>query len=260
MRNIKVIEKSMKFIELLAQGSGQKTLAEMANTLTINKTTAYRILRTLVYLGYILQDKHSKKYSLSVQFLQLGGYVLRNIELRQKARPFLEKLWEQTNETVNLMAVEGYKGVLVDVILSNQKIRMVNPLGEQVSFHSSALGKSFLAYLPKQQVDHIIASRGLEKKTERTITDPDKLYEELKEIRSKSYVIDDGEDIEGCVCVGAPVFNHVGMPVGSISISGPMFRLRHKNLIDRITPLVISTADKISKGLGKTNSLNNSTL
>lgn len=251
MRNIKVIEKAMKIMELLAQGSKEKTLTEIAKALNFNKTTAHRIIRTFCDLGYIVQNKESKKYALSLRLLQIWNSVFQNIEIRQEARPFLEHLCKKTNETVNLMIVEQYSAVYADVILSNHRVKMVSSIGERVDFHSTALGKAFLAYLPKEKVDYILELQGLKRKTRRTITDPVRLRRELENIRKQGYAIDDGEDAEGCRCVAAPIFDHENIPVGGISVAGPAFRLTQWKIKEVIAPLVVSTAAGISTKLGK---------
>ena len=102
--------------------------------------------------------------------------------------------------------------------VSNQSV-----LGMTAPLVCTGIGKAILAYMPEEQIDELL-SKPIEKFTDNTITDPDKLREELKKIRNNGYSVDNMEHEYGVKCVAVPVLNHLGQVQGAVSITGPSLR------------------------------------
>jgi DNA-binding IclR family transcriptional regulator len=127
---------------------------------------------------------------------------------------------------------------------------MVSRVGLRVPLHCSSVGKVLSAQLSDQQLHALIKENGLEKRTENTIVDPEKLKHHLKVIRQQGYAIDNEENEKGIRCVGAPVFNQQGQVIAAISISGPAVRITKKIIQKTLKNEVIQTALDISREFG----------
>lgn len=226
----------------------EMTLTEITERSGLGKSSVYKYLNTLEYLGLVEKDPGTKRYRLGIRILELSGAVLENLELRKVTRPFLEELARKCNETIHLMVERDGEGVYIEKIDSPRAIRMYSQIGKKLPLHTGAVGKTLLAHMPESERDEVI-SRPLIRFTENTITDPDKLKKELAAIRERGYALDNEEVEIGLKCVGAPVRDYTGDVVASISIAGPSTRLSEAKIKEYIE-LIKEYAMKISMALG----------
>jgi len=243
------VDKALRIVDFLSNTGRETGIIEIARNLKINKSTVQRIVNTLCRYGYLQQNLESRKYKVGLKFLEISSQILQEMDLRRVARPFLEELRDITRETVHLMILDGTMGVYIDTIESPQRIRMVSPVGTREELHFSSVGKALLAFLPEQKVDEIIKQQGLKRKTPRTITDPNDLKRHLMQVKIRGYSVDWEEGEKDTRCIGAPILDHRGKVVASISVAAPSYRLDQKRM-QQLAPIVIETARKISKNLG----------
>jgi len=162
----------------------------------------------------------------------------------------MQKLMEESEETVELAILDDKEIVYIDKLESYESIRLVARIGSRYStLHPTAVGKVFLAYMPEEDFESIIRERGLKRFTENTITDAEKLKEELKEIRAKGYGFDDQEVKLGVRRIAAPIFDHSEKIAGVIGIAGPTFRMRRERK-EELGRMVKQAAEEISNELG----------
>lgn len=226
--SIAVLDRALDLLEALAESSAGAPLgvSEVARRAGVTKSAAFRILANLERRGYVAKDPVSARYTLGAHLVYLGERFLGAIDLRSAARPALAALWQRFGETVNLGVREGVEVVYVDMIESAHGLRMAAHVGGRDYLHSTALGKSILAYLPPAERDHFLhAPEGLPARTERTITDPVRLRAELELVRERGIAEDRDENEVGARCLSAPIFDHRGAVAGAISVSAPDSRL-----------------------------------
>jgi len=245
----KTVEKALAIIEYLLKNEEAKRITDIAKDLKINTSTVQRIVNTLHGENYLYQDPSSRKYKLGLKFLEISKNILKEIDLRRIASPYLRELRDKTGETVHLMILDDSVGVYIDALESLQRTRVVSSIGTRDDLHYSAVGKAILAYLSESEVERIAKIRGLRKITHKTITNLNLLKQELKKIRNQGYSIDDEEGEVGTRCIGAPIFNHKGKVVASVSIAAPCHRLT-KEKLNTFLPLLLKTNNKISVELG----------
>jgi DNA-binding IclR family transcriptional regulator len=246
---IKSVDKALRVLERLGESRREMGVHELARHLNLDVTTIYRILRSLESRGFVQHNAESGRYRLGLRLLQLGEAFLETIELRAVARPHLQRLSEETEETAHLMVLDGCMGTYLDRVESPQRVRVASNVGRREHLHCSAVGKAILAFLPEERVREIVETVGLPRFTPRTITSLDFLLAHLEEVRGQGYAIDDAEGEEGVRCVGAPVFDARGEVIGSLSISAPLYRTSLERL-HGWSPLVITAAWEISRSLG----------
>lgn len=250
---VQTIERASTIFDVLAknpQGLSVKNLSEKVN---LPMGTTHRLLASLAYFGFISQDLVSKKYHLGFKLVNLANALLGQIDLRTVARPHLMDLARKVNETIHLVILDQKEALFLDRIESSEDrlgLQMVSKVGMRTPAHCCGVGKVLLAALSEKELDDIIEAKGLPKRTEKTITDPDQLKLHLEAVRNQGYAVDDEEEDLGTRCVAAPIRNELGHVVAAISISGPAIRNTWKKIIDTLKDQVKDTAFEISQQLG----------
>ena len=242
------VQKIVAILELLSLHQ-ELGLTGVAERLGLNKATTYRILQSLRQVGYVSQRGNAGPYYLTIRMFEIGSRVLDwNSEVKA-ARPVLERLAEETLETVHLGFLDGTRVVYLDKIDSHHILRMHSRIGNQSPAYCTGLGKVLLSGLSPQQVRDLYREEPLERHTPNTITDIEALLEELQRVRDRGYAIDGEEHEIGIKCIAAPVRSASGAITAAISLSIPKARFPEKRLSE-YTEMVIAMANETSGRLG----------
>jgi DNA-binding IclR family transcriptional regulator len=198
-------------------------VAEIARALDVHKSTASRLAAALERTGFLARA--GKRYRLGVEVIRLGTVALHGFDLVATMQPGMEKVSQQTGETVNLAVPDGEDVLNVAEVPSTYILSCSGGwIGRRTRPHAVANGKVLLAYgaLPRP--------RALERYTPQTITTPGALDRELDQVRRDGYAKAIAELEEGLVAVAAPVFDPAGTCVAALSVSGPEFRMLPETL------------------------------
>jgi IclR family acetate operon transcriptional repressor len=249
--NLGTIEKGLGILEMLARMQGQKgcTLGELREALGMNRTTLFRFLSTFRTHGYIERDAITDRYHLGIRVLFLSSALLNGMDIRKMAKPLLDTLCEQTQELVQLTTIDHGDMVTIERVLSKQTLALQTAeIGARRPAYCTATGKATFAYLPREEVDRILAA-GMPAVTPRTITTPEAMHANLAEARKRGYAWDDEEWIPDVRCVAAPIFDHEGHVAATVSVAAPMFRTPLKRLW-RLGEMTKAIAEAISRQMG----------
>lgn len=246
---ISSLAKGLSVIELLVD-KGDLSVTEVANHLGYNRAGSHRFLATLQQLGYV-EKNTANRYQLTFKIMEMGLRIASQLEIRQVARPYMEKLSSAFNETVNLGYFDGRDVLHVDKIDSREILRIDSVLGSRAPAYCTALGKVILAFLPDDELDRFLTDVKLAPRGPNTITSRKKLLGELDRIRQQKIAVDNEELATGLRCVAAPIFDHSGRSRYAISVSGPAVR-HTPDRIEQIHPLVKDVCEEISRKLGQT--------
>lgn len=199
--------------------------AEVAKTLGINRSTAFRFLVTLEQCGYITKAPNSK-YRLGVKVSSLGQIAQNRMELTSLIHPYLLNLSETTGESSHLVTMDNATHVcFIDKAVGSLWLKMDIMIGYRQQAHLTATGKAILAYKSAHFVNQYIRKASFKPHTENSITDAAALLDRLEEIRTQGYSIDNEEAEYGLYCIAVPILNHEGVSLAAISISGPSTRM-----------------------------------
>lgn len=243
------VSRAVRALELIAQ-EGELGVTDLGRGLGVHKATASRLAATLAAGGLIERDPVTDRYRLGFGLIRLVGAAMAGIDLVRMAHPVLEELADRTHETVNIGVLSGDGVVYVDQVSSAHLVATTNWVGRRTPLHSSSSGKVFLAHMPEPVRQQILA-RPLEALTPRTVTDPERLRRQIKEIRVRGYATIQDELEEGLNAVAAPVRQSNGEVVAALSVSGPSFRVRSIDL-PRLGRFTIDAAGAVSWRLGYT--------
>lgn len=247
-RGTKSIHRAIDLLEALADHPQGVSLAELSEFLEVPKTSVHRILQALVERGLVHEDSELELYSLGIGLLGLSRTVLAGMELRQQARPILEKLNRKCDETVHLGILDdkAVRVIYIDKIESSQPVRLVSKVGQSVPVHCSALGKSLLSSYSEDELKSLLQSYTFTAFTENTITSFKDFQKQLVEVNQQGYSIDNIEYEDSVVCIASPITNPDGCVIAAVSISAPETRLRQPD-IPKVAADVVLAAQEVSE-------------
>jgi DNA-binding IclR family transcriptional regulator len=246
---IQVLDRALAVLEALSQSGPDLTLIQISQSLELHKSTAHRLIMVLERHKLVEKNSSTGKYRLGLKLFELGTKAVSRLDLRERARPYLEKVVLATRETVHLCILDDTEVVYMDKIEPTRSVRMASSVGRRNPAYCTAVGKAMMAYLPVEQVEAIVKKQGLPPLTKNTITSLRELKAELARIRIRGYAIDDEENEEGVRCVGCAVRGYSGEPIAAISVSGPSFRVSKDKVVTVAQP-IMAAANALSSELG----------
>ncbi|MCL6554796.1 MAG: IclR family transcriptional regulator [Burkholderiales bacterium] len=243
--SIQVIDRMMKLIEVLAAHTEPVNLKQLASLTGLHPSSAHRILNVMVEKGLVAKQEPGT-YRLGLKLLELGNLVKARLDIRREALPFMQRLHQEINETVNLSLREGDEMVYVERTASGRAMmRVVQIVGARAPLHITAVGKIFLAEAGDEEARAYARRTGLPAYTPHTLTNEKALLEELARVRRRGVAFDDEEAEKGVCCIGAGIRDADGRLVAGLSISAPAERF-DRNWAQKVK----ETAQAISAALG----------
>lgn len=226
------------------------SLKEISTRTGLPETTLFRVLLTLEKHAYVQQHRDGT-YQLAPKLI-FGWLVQAADKVREIARPEIERLANTFNETVSVAYLYDDRIHVLDCIETFHEIRMTNKIGRVLPPHCSAMGKVITAFQDRALADRMLEVYGLSQRTEKTITDRQKLFKEFEEIRRTGVGSDREESIRGGICFGTAL-RTAGQPVvAAISLSTPTMRMTKQREREIQSALVESAARIVELLQGRT--------
>ncbi|MGS2778193.1 IclR family transcriptional regulator [Robertmurraya sp. GLU-23] len=250
MSNVQSLERALTILNKLSDYPDGIQIARLSEQVGLSKSTVHRLLATLSNMNYVVKDSESDKYKLGFQVLFLSRNILNNNDIVNTAKPYLERLSHDVNETVHLCIEDRGEIVYIDKIESNQTIRMFSRVGNRAPMYCTAVGKILYSGMESDHFEELISKVNFIPKTESTITTPEGLRDEINKIKKQKYALDNIENEEGIRCIAAPIYNHTGKIIASFSISGPSNRVTMDKINDTLIDKMRQTSLDISRNLG----------
>lgn len=253
---IQVLDRALALLEVLSHQGPDLTLAQISELLKLHKSTAHRLIMVLERHRLIEKNSNTGKYRLGLKLFELGTKAIGQLDLRERARPFLERAVLETGETVHLCVYDDGEVVYLDKVEPTRSVRLASSVGRRNPAYCTAVGKALMAFLPEAEVEIASAKFGFRQLTRRTISNMLELKAELSRVRKQGYAVDNEENEEGVCCVGAPVWSFGTHPVAAISVSGPTFRMTTEK-IPVVAQSIAAIANGLSRQLGMTGQVAN---
>ena len=252
---IQTVTNALRLLEVFREVD-EIGVADLARLLGLHKNNVFRLLATMQEGGFIEQCPETERYRLGVAIHTLGRSFTRGRPLLARARPVLERLQQETGETVHLGVRSGFEVVHLLGVAPRREIATGVRTGRSTPIHCTALGKVLLGCSPERiwrEFDERVVKRGkLARRTARTIEDADKFFEHLRTVAGVGYAIDLGEYEAGLGCVAAPVHSAHGALVAALSVSTPLYRCDEEAVAGELRRQVVAAADELSAELGYT--------
>jgi DNA-binding IclR family transcriptional regulator len=200
-------------------------LADLSKLVGLHNSTTFHLAKTMVSLGYMRQEKDSKRYRVGRPLFALAASALDEIEMVNVATPVLEDLSRETGESGHFAVRMGDAVVVIARTSGPGAFQLTDRVGVVRPAHCTALGKIILASLRPDQLKRFLERVDLKPSTNKSITDIPVLLREIAEIKHSGIAFDDGEYNPEVRCIAVPVMDFTGQIVGALGISGPIWRL-----------------------------------
>ncbi len=247
---IQALARASAIIDVIAAGGEEGVgLSDISRATALNKTTAFNLIASLVTLRFLEQDAQSRRYRLGLRNLELGRLVQDRLHISHLARPILAELCRKTNETVNLGLPDLLDLLVVDSFQGSRILHATAKAGWRSLYHSTALGKAFMARWDAPMRQTVYNSCGLPQQTANTITEFDALEVQLARFRTQGYSVDVEENEIGVNGIARWILDGLGEVAAAISVSGHSSRLTEE-VMEHIAPDVVAAADAIAAAIG----------
>jgi IclR family KDG regulon transcriptional repressor len=246
---VQSLGRAFAILEEVARHRDGIGLAELSKLVGLHNSTTFHLARTLASLGYLRQDKESKRYRIGRPLFALAASALDEIEMVHVATPVLEDLSRETSESGHFGVRMGDAVVVIARTSGPGAFQLTERVGVVRPVHCTALGKIILAALRPDQLKRMLERIELKPATENSITDAAVLLKEIEEIRRTGIAFDDGEFNAEVRCIAVPVLDFTGQIIGALGISGPIWRLSNQALQGHAR-LVRAAANRLSTELG----------
>jgi len=244
------IEKAFRVLEAFTHLEPELLLSEVGRRALVDNATAFRMLNTLVLLGYVEKVEDTKRFRLTLKCLQLGFNAIARMDLRSIAKPILQKLVARGAPAASLGVLDRGEVVYIERLqLGMNRLSVDIRVGTRIPAYSSAIGRAILAYLPDDRQRAELESRPREKLTPNTLTDLRKLRALLKDVRRDGIALVDQESVVGLTALAAPIFGSQQSPVAAISLAAASSAIPASQFRDRFARPLLEAAAELSESL-----------
>jgi DNA-binding IclR family transcriptional regulator len=243
--SFKSLLRAINILDLFQKEQTMLPVPDISAALRIPRSTTYKYLAVLREHGFVDYDEQSGKYKLGMRLFEFGSFIKSQTSIDKLALPYMSRLAREVGETV-MLTVRGDNAIycLEHVEYVNGIIFSVER-GARFPLYSGASARTFLAFLPDDEIENVLREAVLVKYTDTTITDPEELKKNLMEIRKVGYAYSDQEIYVGARAISAPIFNPEGQVIACLAVIGPVQRMDDEK-IDALKALVVGYAGEIS--------------
>ena len=246
---VQSLGRAFAILEQVARHREGIGLAELSKLVGLHNSTTFHLAKTMVSLGYIRQERETKRYRVGRPLFALAASALDEIEMVNVATPIMEDLSRETGETSHFAVRMGDAVVVIARTSGPGAFQLTDRVGVVRPAHCTALGKIILAALRPDQLKRFLERVDLTPSTKKSITDPAVLLREIAEIRRSAVAVDDGEFNPEVRCIAVPVYNFTGDIVGALGVSGPVWRMTDQLMQSRAKS-VKAAASRLSGEFG----------
>jgi DNA-binding IclR family transcriptional regulator len=241
------VDNALRLLRIIADRDSIR-IADASREIGVARSTAHRLMQMLQHHGFIQQDPESKAYVAGPELVRIGLAVVRNVDVRSVARPWMEKLVEQLQETVHLSELQGTNVVFLDSVESPRALRVGARTGMTLPAYCTASGKVMLADLSKEELHRRIPDTRFDAVTAHTVTTRRKLEKDLEDVRTVGYAPNFGESEPDVHAIAAPIRDSRGRVRASLSVSVPPSRLKPED-VPRFAAAVVEASARIGEQL-----------
>ncbi len=250
MSKAPAVDYAIEIIELFAEKAEALGIADISNSLGINKNAVSRILEALIEKNWIYPCcENGKKYKLTLRPFSVVSKTASENDIARIASPYIEELNRELCDCVYLGVKNGRNVIYTVHFDSKKEVRVNGRLGGEYPLNCAAPGKVLLSYSDDKEISEHFAKLP-EKRTVNTICDFDLFLDEAEKIKGNGYAVDNEEFAKGIICIAVPVFGSDGKVVASVGLSTLTIYDSSESLINDKLPLLKKTAAEISANLG----------
>lgn len=235
--SVQSLAKGFRVLESFSAGAEEMTLSEVAAASDLDPGTTFRMLNTLVTLGYVARVPNTKRFMLTLKVLDLGFNAIGRKDLRAMVRPTLRTLVDEVSEAASFGVLEGGDVLYIERVRAGfTRLGVDIRIGTRIPAAVSTIGRVILAFLPPDRFEAALAAKSVNDLVVAPQIDPRRLLAALQRIRSDGFLIEDSAITSGLCVVAMPVLDSDGHALGAISIAAPNVRASLDELRKRALP------------------------
>ncbi|MBP0110116.1 MULTISPECIES: IclR family transcriptional regulator [Bradyrhizobium] len=239
------VGKAFAVLKSFTSEAFELTLSEIAARADLDRGTAFRLIQTLIELGYLQAVPQSRRFRLGVACLDLGYTVLSHGSLRTIVEPLLRELVPAVGDAASLGILDGGDVVyLARVGAGLDRHKMDRRPGTRIPAYSAALGHVMLAHLARDEQIARLELRPRLKLSERTLTDLDALLARLDQVKKKGHAVSDGENAYGLRTLATPIFDAQGLVIAGLSVTVDAMRMDMAAFRDQALPRLVQVTSQ----------------
>lgn len=244
------LQRALDLLEVFLSENAEMGLAQLAAATQMSRATAHRLLKTLEARRYLQRDRETRKYSLGVRVFDLGARFQHQLDIRRAALPELTSLVEQTGQAAFLCIRDGDEALCLERVGARHRVRIFAlQLGERQPLHCGAAPRALLSGLPKAELLAYARRTGLPAFTPKTLSTAEQLLRDARQNRERGFVVSNEDVTVGIAAVGAPVRDHTGQVIASISVSG-LAAAYTPSRIAELADVTCAAAERLSRQMG----------
>lgn len=241
------LARGLSVIRAFSREAPEMTLSEVAARTGLTRAAARRFLLTLDRLGYVCTD--GRRFRLAPKILDLGFAYLSSMDLWDVAMPYMEQVSAEVHESCSASVIEGCDIVYVARVPTTRIMSVALNLGARLPAFATSMGRVLLAHLPDAKARERLLTCPRRALTARTVTDADRLWEILLDVRAKGWCLVDQELEEGLRSIAVPLRNQRGRVLAAMNVSGHASRITPDEMIARYLPVLRRAAEQIARAL-----------
>jgi IclR family transcriptional regulator, acetate operon repressor len=238
---IESVDSALRLLHMFARGDRVR-LSEVAEALQVSPSTAHRLLAMLCYHGFATQDHRRREYRPGPALMRVGFAAMKKLDIREVARPIMEALSAELNETIGLGILQGVEVLYMAGIDGTRVVRVGARTGALIPAHCISMGKVLLSSLTEEQLTALFPHEALPVMTDKTVATKAELSTQLAAIRRRGYAQSVGESEEGVASIAVGIFDHGGAMHAAMSVAAPFFRATKANIAEWLPPLRAAAA------------------
>jgi DNA-binding IclR family transcriptional regulator len=239
------VDNALRLLRIMGDRESVR-IADASREIGVARSTAHRLMQMLQHHGFIQQDPESKAYVAGPELVRIGLAVVRDLDVRSVARPWMEQLVEDLEETVHLSELQGQDVVFLDSVESPRALRVGARTGMTLPAYATAAGKVMLADLSKEDLHRRFPETRFKALTPRTPVTRRELERDLEDVRSVGYASNFGESESDVHAIAAPIRDSRGRVRAALSLSVPPSRLKPDD-VPRFAAAVVDTAKRVGE-------------
>jgi len=241
------LAKGFRVLEVFDAREPELTLSQIAARAELDPGTTFRLVKTLVMLGY-LQAADGKRYRLGLKVLDLGFNAFGRMDLHTIARPILRGLIGPVNEAASIAAMDGAEMVYLERIqIPLGRLGITQRIGARVPVYCTAVGHAILAYLPMEERLRILNARERKKLTPNTPVSIAEIESRLQKVRELGYALSDQDTVLGVRVIAAPIFDPDDHPWAAVSAAAPWMACSLQEFVEHTAPALVNAAEHLTK-------------
>ena len=237
------VENALDLIDAICDEGGEARVSRLSERLGMNKASVFRLLATFENRGFVERSDDSLKYRLGLSAYEMGQKIIARMGMLRKARPTMDRLARQCNESVYFVVRRNDYVLMLDMVDTTRQVKIVPLVGLRFPLATTAAGRIFLAF---EEVDMSPGRRRADAKAQLPAMDPD----ERATILECGFCIEEQGFGDGVTCVAVPLFNGREEVAAALAILGPACRMTRERIDGELISQLRDAGETISAGLG----------